>query len=231
MKNTKVNALEYLHDLTNSYEYFVEKEEQMKRKLTPKQLHNICKYKGTLSYDVNNRLRGIEITTIDDEHWLYRQYNKTNDRNERQMLVSKYIKSIDRYIYHFKTLFEYSPRFNKDTILYRIVDNKCGFLPCKGNSTILRGFTSCSIDVMPIIYYVGGLSSLKYPWSDIVLLQVTVSKGTPYIFIDAHCWMERDMMSKQGEVVLPDKMRLTIIEQLPPLRKIKVLNARLDMTT
>jgi hypothetical protein len=51
-----------------------------------------------------------------------------------------------------------------------------------------------------------------------------VCQGTPYIFIDAHCWTERDMMSKQGEIILPDKMRITIT-----LRKIKVLNAQIDM--
>jgi hypothetical protein len=231
MKNTKINALEYIHNLTDNYEYFIEQEQQMKKRLTPKQLNNMCKYKGTLSYNVNNRMRGIEIIDVDEDHWLYNKFNKTNNATDRKTLLSKYVKSIDRYIDQFNALFQYSPRFQKDTVLYRIVNNDSGFLPSKGKSTILRGLTSCSIDISHIIYYIGGLSTMHEPWSDLVLLQMTVSKGTPYIFIDAHCWTERDMMSKQGEIILPDKMRITITDELPPLCKIKVLNARIDMIT
>lgn len=224
------DQLSYVKDLVATYEFFLE-EIKDQPKFDKKTLKLMCAYKGSLAYDVNARLRNIPITYIeDDEHRLYKQFNKASTAQQKQVILQKYIKYIDRYITKFNVLFDYSPKFKKDTILYRIIYNTSKFMPSIGETIILKGYTSCSFDLIKLVDYFGGLHALNKPWTDdVMIVKINVKTGVPYIFIDAFCLNDRSIMNKQGEVVLPHGISFKLTKQLAPIKHIKVFDGEIFM--
>lgn len=220
--------LKYATNLISKYKSFVSNNTEYMKLLSTADTKKLCEYKGTLAYDVNTCLRNESIDRINMEHRLYTKFRNSTNADEKAEMLQKYIKYVKKYTTFLTSLFERSPRLSKDTTVYRIINNDSGFLPIPGKSINLPGFTSCSIDVMQSLYYFGGMMSIDRSESNIVLLQITVKAKTPYIFIDDHCFRNRDLLSRQGEILFPSNMKLHMVKRLAKLGEIDVYKATLN---
>ena len=221
------DQIPYVKDLVNTYEKYLK---EAHNTFDKKSMKVLCNYKGSFGYDINKRLRNIDITRIEaDEHPLYEEYSKATKTVEKNKLVQKYIRDIDKYIVYFNQAFAVAPTFKRDTILYRIIFDSAKYMPPIGQPVTLNGYISCSFDITKVIYYYGGLTQLSNPSKDEdpMILKINVKKGVPYIFLDAFCLDKYDMMDKEGEIVLPHGLTLQLTKKLKPLKHIKIYEAEL----
>jgi hypothetical protein len=206
-------------------QYAAQATDASKIELTKEQLRILCLYKGALSYAVNAKLRNVRPQRLEEhleEPWFSR-YEK-GDKTERKLIEEKHYKFVDKSIRVLNDIFASCPKLQKPVHVFRIIDDKTRFLKKEGQTIILPGFTSCSIEARKCLEYFGG-EDLQVYEHNAVLLDITVAKGTPMIFIDALCQLDSPLTMKQGEVLFPPGITLTLTKKMPSWGKLRIFKA------
>lgn len=226
--------LQYSRELLKLYQDVRDASGPFFTKLAPKTKRELCEYKGTLAYDLNRFLRGtLNASACEADHPYCVALHASKKTNKTSAALKAFEKKYIQHLQNTVTLIrqileQHAPRFLATTRLYRVLDNKDGFLPrLGGRPKPMRGFMSCSLDVMACVRYYGGLNFGSTDWAaKPVLLLVDVPAGTPFIYLDGLCPSNTySEMQRQAEVLLPDSLHLKLTHREPNWGRVRIYRA------